>query len=83
MLGWLAPTILDLIRAKRIVPPRLQTWPVINQPKPPQSPHSSRLRLETVAVTAGRPEHVVDAPLNPPVVFASTYVGALVSCAPT
>jgi cystathionine gamma-synthase len=34
------------------------------------------LRLETVAVSAGRPEHVVDAPLNPPVVFASTYVGA-------
>ena len=29
-----------------------------------------------MAVTAGRPEHVVDAPLNPPVVFASTYVGA-------
>jgi cystathionine gamma-synthase len=29
-----------------------------------------------VAVTAGRPERVVDAPLNPPVAFASTYVGA-------
>jgi len=29
-----------------------------------------------VAVTAGRPERVVDAPLNPPVVFASTYIGA-------
>ena len=29
-----------------------------------------------MAVTAGRPERVVDAPLNPPVVFASTYVGA-------
>ncbi len=28
----------------------------------------------TVAVTAGRPPKVVDAPLNPPVVFASTYV---------
>jgi cystathionine gamma-synthase len=27
-------------------------------------------------VTAGRPERVVDAPLNPPVVFASTYIGA-------
>ena len=76
MLGWLSLTILDLIRAKRIVPARLQTWSVINQPKPPQSPRSTRLRLETVAVTAGRPEHVVDAPLNPPVVFASTYVGA-------
>ena len=34
------------------------------------------MHLETVAVTAGRPERVVDAPLNPPVVFASTYVGA-------
>jgi cystathionine gamma-synthase len=34
------------------------------------------LRLETLAVTGGRPERVVDAPLNPPVVFASTYVGA-------
>jgi cystathionine gamma-synthase len=31
---------------------------------------------ETLAVTAGRPERVVDAPLNPPVVFASTYVGS-------
>ncbi|HET8914865.1 MAG TPA: PLP-dependent transferase [Propionibacteriaceae bacterium] len=29
-----------------------------------------------MAVTAGRPDRVVDAPLNPPVVFASTYVGA-------
>ena len=34
------------------------------------------LRLETVAVTAGRPDRIIDAPLNPPVVFASTYVGA-------
>ncbi|MGH3340154.1 MAG: PLP-dependent transferase, partial [Propionibacteriaceae bacterium] len=49
---------------------------MINQPEPPQSPPSAQLHLETVAVTAGRPEHVVDAPLNPPVVFASTYVGA-------
>jgi cystathionine gamma-synthase len=76
MLGWLSLTILDLIRAERIVPPRLQTWPVINQPQSPQSPRPTQLRLETVAVTAGRPERVVDAPLNPPVVFASTYVGA-------
>jgi cystathionine gamma-synthase len=58
------------------VRPRLQTWLVIHQPQPPQSPRSVQLHLETVAVTAGRPEHVVDAPLNPPVVFASTYVGA-------
>jgi cystathionine gamma-synthase len=34
------------------------------------------LHPETVAVTAGRPERMVDAPLNPPIVFASTYVGA-------
>jgi cystathionine gamma-synthase len=58
------------------VRPRLQTWPVIHQPQSPQSPRSVQLHLETVAVTAGRPEHVVDAPLNTPVVFASTYVGA-------
>jgi cystathionine gamma-synthase len=31
--------------------------------------------LETIAVTAGRPPRDVDAPLNQPVVFASTYVG--------
>ena len=37
------------------------------------------LRPETVAVVAGRPEHVPDAPLNPPLTLASTYVagGAL------
>jgi cystathionine gamma-synthase len=34
------------------------------------------LRLETLAVTTGRPEHQVDAPLNQPPVFASTYVGS-------
>jgi cystathionine gamma-synthase len=49
---------------------------VINQPQPPARPRPTQLHLETVAVTAGRPYHVVDAPLNPPVVFASTYVGA-------
>ncbi|HEX6758335.1 MAG TPA: PLP-dependent aspartate aminotransferase family protein [Propionibacteriaceae bacterium] len=49
---------------------------MINQPQPPESPRSTRLHVETVAVTAGRPERAVDAPLNPPVVFASTYVGA-------
>ena len=53
-----------------------QTGTVINQSQPPARPHPTQLRLETVAVSAGRPEHVVDAPLNPPVVFASTYVGA-------
>ena len=40
-----------------------------NRPQPrPRHP-------DTVAVSAGRPEPTVDAPLNPPVVFASTYVG--------
>jgi len=33
-------------------------------------------RLETLAVITGRPEHQVDAPLNQPPVFASTYVGS-------
>ncbi len=28
----------------------------------------------TTAVTAGRPEHIPDAPLNPPITMASTYV---------
>ncbi len=40
--------------------------------QPPQ--HRSDLHPHTVAVTVGRPEAAVDAPLNPPVVFASTYV---------
>jgi cystathionine gamma-synthase len=75
MLGWFSLTILDLIRVQRLVPLSHQTWPVINQQDPPETPRSTRLHLETVAVTAGRPERVVDAPLNPPVVFASTYVG--------
>ncbi len=39
--------------------------------EPGQSEH-----LDTIAVTAGRPDKVVDAPLNPPVVFASTYIGS-------
>lgn len=37
---------------------------------------SHPLRLETRLVTAGRPGPAADAPLNPPVVFASTYVGS-------
>lgn len=40
----------------------------------PPSP-AGPLRPETVAVTTGRPPPAVDAPLNPPVVFASTYIG--------
>jgi cystathionine gamma-synthase len=39
------------------------------------SPHT-RLRPETLAVTAGRPARVVGGPLNQPVVFASTYIGS-------
>jgi cystathionine gamma-synthase len=31
-------------------------------------------RPSTIAVSAGRPEHVPDSPLNPPLVLASTYV---------
>jgi len=34
----------------------------------------ARLSLATTAVTAGRPEHVPDAPLNVPLTMASTYV---------
>jgi cystathionine gamma-synthase len=49
---------------------------VTKQPHHPDSTSQHRLRPETVAVTAGRPDRVVDAPLNPPVVFASTYIGA-------
>ena len=75
-LGWLSLTILDLIRARRLVPRSRQTCAVINQQQPPESSRLTRWQLETVAVTAGRPDQVVDAPLNPPVVFASTYVGA-------
>lgn len=36
----------------------------------------SHRRPETLAVTAGRPHPVLDAPLNTPVVFASTYVAS-------
>ncbi len=50
-------------------------------PSPPDSSDPTlnprtALRTETLAVTAGRPEQVVDAPLNPPVVFTSTYIGS-------
>jgi cystathionine gamma-synthase len=37
--------------------------------------HGSGLHPATVAVHAGRPTPEPDAPLNPPVVFAATYVG--------
>jgi cystathionine gamma-synthase len=38
------------------------------------SPASSSWQPATVAVTAGRPRHEIDAPLNAPVTMASTYV---------
>ncbi|MET1006828.1 MAG: PLP-dependent aspartate aminotransferase family protein [Propionibacteriaceae bacterium] len=38
-------------------------------------PPLDKVRAETLAVTSGRPEKVVDAPLNQAPVFASTYVG--------
>jgi cystathionine gamma-synthase len=38
------------------------------------SPHRSELAPATRAVTAGRPEHLPDAPLNVPLTMASTYV---------
>lgn len=42
---------------------------------PPQDlDHAPALHPSTVAVTAGRPEHVPDAPLNEPITMASTYV---------
>ena len=42
---------------------------------PPQDlDHAPALHPSTVAVTAGRPEHVPDAPLNQPITMASTYV---------
>ena len=46
----------------------------MTSPSPDRRP--PHLHPHTVAVTAGRPERVVDAPLNPPVVFASTYIGS-------
>jgi cystathionine gamma-synthase len=75
MLGWLSFTILDLSRVVWLAQRWIPTWPVISHPQPPDSPRPTTLHVETVAVTAGRPERAVDAPLNPPVVFASTYVG--------
>lgn len=37
-------------------------------------PRTTTLRPSTVAVTAGRPARTPDAPLNPPITMASTYV---------
>ena len=56
--------------------PGTRLGPVTEQPHRPESPRPTALRPETLAVIAGRPARVVDAPLNPPVVFASTYIGA-------
>ena len=41
---------------------------------PPDHPQSGSLRPATVAVTAGRPPHEPDQPLNAPITMASTYV---------
>jgi cystathionine gamma-synthase len=38
-------------------------------------PDFETLRAETLAVAAGRPPRVVDAPLNTPPTFAATYIG--------
>jgi cystathionine gamma-synthase len=48
---------------------------VSNDPQHFESRGAMKWRPETVAVTAGRPERRADAPLNPPVIFASTYIG--------
>ncbi|MEE1622035.1 trans-sulfuration enzyme family protein [Zafaria sp. Z1313] len=39
------------------------------------APHAAGLSPETVAVAAGRPPRVADAPVNPPIVLSSTFVG--------
>ncbi|WP_026556861.1 trans-sulfuration enzyme family protein [Arthrobacter sp. 35W] len=38
-------------------------------------PHPSHLHAETLVVAVGRPERTHDAPVNPPIVLSSTYVG--------
>ncbi|HWI43803.1 MAG TPA: aminotransferase class I/II-fold pyridoxal phosphate-dependent enzyme [Nocardioides sp.] len=43
-------------------------------PAPDPSTTSQPLRPATVAVTAGRPPHEADQPLNSPIIMASTYV---------
>lgn len=44
--------------------------------QPPPAPALDALRAETLAVAAGRPARVVDAPLNTPPTFAATYFGS-------
>jgi cystathionine gamma-synthase len=43
-------------------------------PEPSEHPQSGSLQPATVAVTAGRPPHEPDQPLNAPITMASTYV---------
>ena len=43
-------------------------------PSTPETPESGSLQPATVAVTAGRPPHEPDQPLNAPITMASTYV---------
>ena len=46
----------------------------MTSPTPPPPADRADLSPATLAVTAGRPEHQPDSPLNPPLVLASTYV---------
>ncbi|MFD2079768.1 cystathionine gamma-synthase [Actinopolymorpha cephalotaxi] len=57
-------------------PAQSQSTPMAQSPEqsPSHSPGAPALGLDTVAVTAGRPPHDPDQPLNPPLVLASTYV---------
>lgn len=45
-----------------------------DDPLTPAATPTSTLRPSTIAVTAGRPAHEPDAPLNTPITMASTYV---------
>jgi cystathionine gamma-synthase len=41
-----------------------------------QSLHATDIAPDTLVVAAGRPERTPDAPVNPPIVLSSTFVGA-------
>ena len=57
--------------ARRPAPPRLGTMP---EETPQTAVTATPRRPATVAVTAGRPAHEPDAPLNAPLTMASVYV---------
>ncbi len=44
-------------------------------PSAPPASHPADLAPDTVVVTVGRPERGHDAPVNPPIVLSSTYIG--------